>query len=160
MTVRRHGPQSDEARELVRTVLQRAPDPNLRETIDALPAAPELRAGLHLANGEWERAHKLVQPLHTPAAAHWHALVHRHEGDFPNSKYWLRKAGRRAVYPRLAEAAREAGHGDLLTAEGAWDPLRFTDALARTPDVQWVTDLDALETRLLLETCLEMGSSA
>jgi hypothetical protein len=47
--------------------------------------------------GEWDDAHDLVQRHEGDATASWvHAVLHRIEGDLPNSRYWYRRAGRPA----------------------------------------------------------------
>lgn len=55
---------------------------------------PTVRALWHLAKGEWNEAHELVQ--HEPgAAAAWvHAHLHRVEGDDWNAGYWYSRAGK------------------------------------------------------------------
>ena len=65
-------------------------------TADALFVAPVKRpdearcalAGLWLYVDELDRAHRIVQEIPTPGGSFWHAVVHRREGDFSNSKYW------------------------------------------------------------------------
>lgn len=46
------------------------------------------------ANGEWERAHRLVQGEASRDAAWVHAYLHRVEGDAGNARHWYGKAGR------------------------------------------------------------------
>ena len=45
------------------------------------------------AQGDWDKAHKIVQNISTPAAAHVHAYLHRKEGDDANALYWYNRAG-------------------------------------------------------------------
>jgi hypothetical protein len=45
-------------------------------------------AGLWLYLDELDRAHRIVQEIGSPSGSFWHAIVHRREGDFSNSKYW------------------------------------------------------------------------
>ncbi len=45
-------------------------------------------------DGDWDRAHRIVQELDTPEAAWVHAYLHRVEGDLGNAAYWYRRAGR------------------------------------------------------------------
>lgn len=58
----------------------------------------EIESLLHaldlLDGGDLDGAHRIVQALEGyPAADVVHAIVHRREGDFPNSVYWWRRAG-------------------------------------------------------------------
>ncbi|GIV31468.1 MAG: hypothetical protein KatS3mg029_0819 [Saprospiraceae bacterium] len=46
------------------------------------------------ARGDWDRAHRIAQDIHTSAAAWVHAYLHRKEGDLWNAGYWYRQAGR------------------------------------------------------------------
>lgn len=54
-------------------------------------AAP-LRALWHEANGNWDRAHGIVQSEGGKAAARVHAYLHRREGDLSNADYWYARA--------------------------------------------------------------------
>ena len=42
----------------------------------------------------WDRAHEIVQDMHTVEAYWLHGIVHRMEGDLGNARYWYRRAGR------------------------------------------------------------------
>lgn len=42
--------------------------------------------------GDWKRAHDLVDHLGGRDAAHIHAYLHRKEGDQWNAEYWYRRA--------------------------------------------------------------------
>ena len=46
------------------------------------------------ANGEWNKAHDLIDDLENKDAAWLHAYLHRKEGDIFNADYWYRKAGK------------------------------------------------------------------
>ena len=45
-------------------------------------------AGLWLFADELDRAHRIVQDVASSSGSFWHAIVHRREGDFSNSRYW------------------------------------------------------------------------
>jgi hypothetical protein len=145
----------DDARGLLALLREGQPQPALTGRIAACPCGEGVRAGLYLLNGDWERAHEVAQSMEGPTGAHWHALVHRHEPDYANSKYWLRRAGDSPVFPRLLEAAQAAGQAALVAPQGRWDPLRFTDCCADPAQAEWTRPLDALEQRALLALCLE-----
>jgi hypothetical protein len=53
-----------------------------------------LAALWHLARGDWERAHDLVNDEEGFDAAWVHAHLHRVEGDLANAGYWYGRAGR------------------------------------------------------------------
>ena len=48
----------------------------------------------HLAVGEWQPAHEIVQADKSVLAAWMHGIVHTIEGDLDNARYWYRKADR------------------------------------------------------------------
>ena len=131
------------------------PRPGLTAEIAVCRCSEPARAGLYLLNGDWDAAHRTAQEIDSPLGAHWHALVHRQEPDLPNSKYWLARVGPSPIYPRLAEAARAAGHGELLR-DGKWDAVRFTDCLSDPRNASWTGPLDALEREELLDHCMAM----
>jgi hypothetical protein len=43
--------------------------------------------------GEWDKAHQLVQPYSDEWSCLIHAYLHRVEGDLSNAKYWYNRAG-------------------------------------------------------------------
>ena len=68
----------------------------LLKVVDGLSVAGPmrkcLRAGLWVLADDLDRAHTICQAVETPHGAAWHAVVHRREGDFWNSKYWWHRA--------------------------------------------------------------------
>jgi hypothetical protein len=48
----------------------------------------------HLQQGEWEKAHELVQEDESPNACWAHGIVHLQEGDLDNARYWFARASR------------------------------------------------------------------
>src|SRR5687768_18283310 len=63
-----------------------------QELFDAQVTRPDearcVLAGLWLFFDELDRAHRIVQEVTSSSGSFWHAIVHRREGDFSNSKYW------------------------------------------------------------------------
>jgi hypothetical protein len=63
-------------------------------------AAPPITLEAHLlalwydAKGDWQKAHNLVDSIHTAEACHVHAYLHRKEGDVGNAAYWYRLANK------------------------------------------------------------------
>ena len=60
-------------------------------------------AGLCLLADELDRSHEISQADATADGSFWHGIMHRREGDFWNSGYWMRKVGRHAVIDQLAD---------------------------------------------------------
>jgi hypothetical protein len=71
------------------------------------PAGSEAlaRALDHLAAGEWQRAHEIVQAHRSTLASWLHGIVHTIEGDLENAQYWYRKA--RREFPGAAAVKQE-----------------------------------------------------
>ena len=44
-------------------------------------------------SGEWDKAHAIVQEINTDFAQWIHAVLHKIEGDEPNSRYWYSRSG-------------------------------------------------------------------
>jgi hypothetical protein len=55
----------------------------------------ELCALWYERQGNWEKAHDLVQDADSGRGAWVHAYLHRKEGDLWNADYWYRRAGRK-----------------------------------------------------------------
>jgi len=65
---------------------------------------PALEALWHLRNGDWDRAHAIVQAHEDDTSyAVIHAHLHRVEGDLANAGYWYRRAGRKTADAALEE---------------------------------------------------------
>ena len=67
---------------------------SLKATEPPPTASVYLQALWYDANGNWERAHELIQDLPDENASWIHAYLHRKEGDQWNADWWYRKAGR------------------------------------------------------------------
>lgn len=62
----------------------------------SVPIDPELHRAIDRAlAGDWTAAHEIVQAREGDTMADWiHAVVHRHEGDRGNARYWYGRCGR------------------------------------------------------------------
>ena len=67
-----------------------------------------VRAGLHLWNDALDESHTISQGIEHETGSYWHAIMHRREGDYGNSKHWFRKTGDHPVFTPLAELAQGA----------------------------------------------------
>jgi hypothetical protein len=64
----------------------------LTPKINLLNTSNNVRAGLHLLNDDINSAHEIAQSMEgDPIADYWHAILHRREKDYWNSKYWINK---------------------------------------------------------------------
>ncbi|WP_205880932.1 hypothetical protein [Limisphaera ngatamarikiensis] len=95
-----------------------------------------IRALILLWYDQWTRAHELVQALENRDGALVHALVHRREPDFWNSKYWWRRTGQHPAFTALAQRARPwlkqhapAEWTRRLIRNDAWDPFALVDLI-------------------------------
>jgi len=123
-----------------------------------------LRAGALWLYGFLDESHSIAQGIDSAEGSYWHALMHRSEGDFSNSKYWYRKVGRHAIYPALLIAARQLEVDSRSTHTvvhelSQWDPFRLVEALehAASHDTEHLVLLQAIareEYNLLMGYCL------
>ena len=51
-----------------------------------------LKALYHDAQGDWDKAHDIVDRIPDGPANHIHAYLHRKEGDGWNARYWYNRA--------------------------------------------------------------------
>lgn len=123
----------------------------------ALDGHDAIKAGLWLYVDELDRSHAYSQDLHSPTGSFWHAIMHRREGDFPNAKYWYRKAG---AHPAMNNIDLAGGGSASGSAMAGYDPLVFVDRVERanvrcerdSPDL---VALQHHEWRALFEWCAE-----
>lgn len=117
---------------------------------------PELQAGLWLYVDDLGRSHAVSQGIASPTGSFWHAIMHRREGDFSNSKYWYRRVGRHPAMSRISIAGGGAAAG---TDVADYDPMRFVDRVEAAHRArQTPPDLVAmqhLEWKALFEWCAE-----
>jgi hypothetical protein len=128
-------------------------------------------AGLWLHHDFLDECHRIAQSVATSTGSYWHALMHRREGDFWNSKYWFRQVGRHEVYGVLAEAAALARApvpdraGDFIVSQGAWDPAAFVDLCeaslqGRAPHQTLCRRIQQREWQLLFDHCYRRAIGA
>ena len=110
---------------LLATLTQRDPFPllvpesvwdnSLTAKIDKLTAAPLIKAGLHLLNDDIHNCHIIAQEHENSDSNYWHAILHRREPDYWNSKYWYRRVDNHPVIQQMKNE------------EVGWDPFNFVD---------------------------------
>jgi len=134
-------------------------------TIDAL-MAPHAVKNADFANGclaalwLWhdflDEAHAIAQDIDTAEGSWWHAIMHRREGDYWNSKYWFRRVGPHPAFAPLNERLAASGLPD-------WEPMAFVDSCERAArdkgDLERVCrEIQRQEWRVLFEYCLDRAA--
>lgn len=126
-------------------------------------------AGLWLYHDYFAESHAISQDIDTPSGSFWHAILHRREPDFWNSKYWFRRVRQHPIYEPLhaaaAQAARRLPDSPAATALSAWtrwDPAAFVDlceaAQAGQPDCEPLCrEIQRCEWKLLFDYCYEQA---
>ena len=90
-------------------------------------------AGLWLWHDALDECHRIVQDIASPTGSFWHAIMHRREGDFSNSKYWYRRCPNHHVMKLMgsvaASGAGQHARDPAVTRalSGGWDPAGFVD---------------------------------
>ena len=141
------------------------PDQLVTGPVTSRDDARAMMAGLWLWHDWLDLSHEISQQLHSPTGSFWHAIMHRREGDFSNSKYWYARC---ASHPTLATLAANAPR--LLNAMPAdksilklittgWSPAAFVDLVeqvhARPTDPRHAATvvLQRMEWQLLFDHC-------
>ena len=96
-------------------VPERVWDNSLTAKIDKLTAAPLIKAGLHILNDDIHKCHIIAQEHENSDSNYWHAILHRREPDYWNSKYWYKRVG---DHPVIHNMQKE---------KPGWDPFNFVD---------------------------------
>lgn len=99
-------PQRGAGAEAVAVVRQLVAEAPLRENLAA-------QAALWLYVDELDRSHTISQGIHDATGSFLHGIMHRREGDFSNSHYWMHRAGSHPVWKEIP----------------GYDPEEFIDAV-------------------------------
>jgi hypothetical protein len=160
------GGPSEVARELLDGV---RPEQLLSRPAASPVAADAMLAGLWLWHDGLDECHRIVQnsPEEDVVAtyAFWHAIMHRREGDFSNSKYWYARAVGHPVLQALAAQAGSVIHQApadkslLRLIASGWNPNAFVDLVESLHTDQgdarhsMAVRLQQLEWKVLFEFC-------
>ena len=122
-------------------------------------------AGIWLLYDHLEECHRIAQELDTRDAAYWHAIMHRREGDFSNSKHRFRQVGEHSTFTALQAEVRNLASNfkfenatSFLVKQPRWDPLAFVDLCedcvkGRTPSEDLCREIQHVEWQLLFDHC-------
>jgi hypothetical protein len=157
-----HGHGDDDARAALEML---TPDQLLSVPVTRAPDARAMLAGLWLWHDWLDQSHTISQSLHDANGSFWHAIMHRREGDFSNSKYWYDKVGRHTMLSVIGVAVASAI--DSLPADkslvrllaGGWSPHAFVDLVedvsrqADDPRLPVVMAVQRIEWRILFDHC-------
>ena len=100
-------------------------------------------SGLWLLHNFLDESHDISQSLKTPVGSHWHAIMHRLEGDFSNSKYWYQGVGRWELYDVISQRSGER-----------FDPMSFVDQVQQE-GTDATHDVAVIEWQVLFEYCFD-----
>ena len=88
----------------------------------ALAHRPDLAAGLWLYVDDLDRCHAISQSLNDATGAYWHGIMHRREGDFSNSHYWMRRAENHPLFHARPDLDAHSLIDQVAAAKGSDDP--------------------------------------
>jgi len=127
--------------------------------------ANAMLAGLWLWHDWLDESHVISQSLASSTGSFWHAIMHRREGDFSNSKYWYARCQNHPVMQQLANQAGQILHSlpadkiFLRLMTGGWNPNAFVDLVESVAGDEknnkhaTAVSLQQLEWRLLFDHC-------
>ncbi len=106
----------------------------LPDSYDRLsPDFTALKAGLYQWYDALEESHRCSQQAQHQGrhlgADYWHAIMHRREPDYSNSKYWFRHVGTSPVFDQLLRYAQTISE-EFASIE-TWNPFAFVDYCSR-----------------------------
>jgi len=124
-----------------------------------------VRALILLWHDHLEASHTISQGIENPDGSLVHAIMHRREPDYWNSKYWWRRVGKHPCFPKLArrvgdflKSSGANGLAEKLIPRGEWDPFAFVDACeaaaglpASNKQVELLREVQRIESEVALE---------
>jgi len=137
------------------------------------PSRELIRALVLLWHDHLESAHHIAQEIETPDGSLVHAIMHRREPDYWNSKYWWRRVGKHPCFPELGRRVTDflevKGDRELaakLAPRGEWDVFAFVEAcqsvaglLSSDEQVNLLREIQRIETEVALEYFLGLKGS-
>ncbi len=115
-------------------------------------AANACQAGLWLLHHYLDESHAISQTLDSPEGSWWHAIMHRMEGDYGNSKYWYRSVG---LHPALESIQEQLGQRDGMPS---WDVFHFVDTVRTAGSESRTEEMSRLEWQTLFDHCFRIAT--
>ena len=134
--------------------------------------ADAILAALWLWHDGLDECHRIVQKSGAEATqtySFWHAIMHRREGDFSNSKYWYARAAGHPVLETLqahvsSTVSRAPADKTLLRLiTGSWNPNALVDFVESihhdkaNPLYSVAVELQRIEWNVLFDHCVRLA---
>ena len=91
-------------------------------------------AALWLLEGDLDQSHRFSQRWETLNGSYWHAIMHRREGDWSNSKYWYRRSSKNPVINSFKQTIL-AHHANRAVLPELVRPMEVNEFLEAWVDV-------------------------
>jgi hypothetical protein len=127
--------------------------------------AKAMLSGVWLYFDFLDESHAISQSLTSETGSFWHAIMHRREGDFSNSKYWYARCQNHPALATIAAAAAKyvnqmpADKSLLRLVANGWNPNAFVDLVQAVhesrsdPRHALTVALQRLEWQILFDEC-------
>ena len=131
-------------------------------------AAKACLSGYYLLFNALDRSHSISQKLDTAEGSFWHAIMHRREGDYWNSKYWFKQFSHHPIYNDLLAGAQlvisseKSGKLKKILSSRSWDAGLYVDLVeeccAKDSSLAGkCQQIQALEWQLLFSYCFNLA---
>jgi DNA polymerase III delta prime subunit len=89
-----------------------------RSLLESLPKA--LQALCYDNQGDWHKAHEIVQNASDADSAWVHAYLHRKEGDLSNARYWYNRTSKSEFQGSLEQEWEQIARELLIKVNQEW----------------------------------------
>lgn len=133
--------------------------------------AAAVQSALWLWHDYLDESHTISQGIENATGSFWHAIMHRREGDFGNSKYWYAKCPNHPILMTIAAQANEiidkapADKMLMRMTLSGWNGAAFVDFVQSVhespsdPRHPIAVSLQQLEWRALFDYCVRTATT-